>query len=127
MKILTGNATVYVSDLERAIDFYTGTLGLELRMRAGDHWAEVGTEGLVIGLHPTDGHIDAPGPWAIRIGLHVDGGLDAAVAELTSRGVDFDGPVMDGDPVRLAYFNDPDGNPLYVWEFSQEPVGAGAE
>jgi Transposase./Glyoxalase/Bleomycin resistance protein/Dioxygenase superfamily. len=32
-----GNATIYVSDMQRAVDFYQGTLGLQLTFRAGDH------------------------------------------------------------------------------------------
>ncbi|MEM7201672.1 MAG: hypothetical protein AAF628_15495 [Planctomycetota bacterium] len=34
--------SVYGSDLDRAIDFCTVTLGLELRLQASDHGAEVG-------------------------------------------------------------------------------------
>lgn len=34
-----GNATIYVTDMDRAVTFYTETLGLRLTFRAGDHWA----------------------------------------------------------------------------------------
>lgn len=118
MHITGGNATVYVADLDRAIDFYTSTLRLELRMRSGDAWAEViAGEGLTIGLHRVDEAAAAPAMGSIRIGLHVEGPLDEAVAELTAEGVAVEGPVADDGPVRLAHFNDPDGNPLYLWEF----------
>ena len=48
-----GNATVYVSNMDNAIQFYTEVLGLKLTNRFGNHWATVqaGTT-LVIGLHP---------------------------------------------------------------------------
>ena len=58
-----GNATVYVSNMDAAVRFYTENLGLKLTNRFGNHWAtieagpsywttdEVGA-GLVIGLHP---------------------------------------------------------------------------
>src|SRR4029078_10354588 len=36
-----GNATIYVSDMQRAVDFYHGTLELPLVFRADDHWAEL--------------------------------------------------------------------------------------
>src|SRR5262249_26868336 len=36
-----GNATVYVSDMDRSVRFYTETLGLKLKHRFGNHWAEV--------------------------------------------------------------------------------------
>ena len=69
-----GNATVYVADINVSIRFYTETLGLKLRMRAGDNWAEIDAgPGLVIGLHPTEGpHMPKPGTRgsvAIRISL----------------------------------------------------------
>jgi len=49
----SGNVTVYVSNMDRAVRFYTEVLGLKLAYRFGDHWAsvEVG-RGLTIGLHP---------------------------------------------------------------------------
>ena len=47
-----GNTTLYVRDMDVSIRFYTETLGLALRMRAGDDWAEIDAgPGLVIGLH----------------------------------------------------------------------------
>src|SRR5258708_503803 len=49
----SGNITVYVSNMDTAVRFYTETLGLKLAYRFGDHGAsvEVG-KGLTIGLHP---------------------------------------------------------------------------
>jgi catechol 2,3-dioxygenase-like lactoylglutathione lyase family enzyme len=38
--IRAGVVTIYVSNLQRAIDFYTGTLGLRLLFRAENHWAQ---------------------------------------------------------------------------------------
>ncbi|MCU1262991.1 MAG: hypothetical protein JWO80_5876 [Bryobacterales bacterium] len=32
-----GNATVFVSNMDRAVEFYTGVLGLKLTNRFGDH------------------------------------------------------------------------------------------
>lgn len=39
--ILGGTPNVYVSDLDRAVAFYTQTLGLKLFMRAGNEYASV--------------------------------------------------------------------------------------
>jgi catechol 2,3-dioxygenase-like lactoylglutathione lyase family enzyme len=36
-----GNATVYVSNMDNAIRFYTEVLGLKLTNRFGNHWATV--------------------------------------------------------------------------------------
>ena len=115
--ITGGNATVFVSDMDRAVAFYTATLGLKLRQRFGDHWAEVETSGLVIGLHPKSDNAPAPGTsGAISIGLSVGTDIDDVVRQLSAKGVRFRGQVLrDGQGgVALAFFGDPDGNDLYL-------------
>jgi len=114
-----GNATVYVSDFEAAIDFYTKTLGLKLRLRAGMNWAEVDAgEGFVIGLHPATPHGPKPGTQgAIQIGLNVVEPLDGVMKRLTKAGVVFTGPLIeDGGAGRFVSLNDLDGNALYLWQ-----------
>ncbi|MBI2933447.1 MAG: VOC family protein [Planctomycetes bacterium] len=107
----SGNVTVYVGDFERAVEFYTKTLNLPLKYRAGNVWAEVGTDGLTIGICPA-----AEGePKGLSIGLMVEK-IDAAVAQLRERGVSFQGKVMDCEYVKLAIFQDPEGNPHYLCE-----------
>ena len=67
-----GNATIYVSDMDRAVGFYTSTLGLKLQFRAGNHWAQVDAgKGLQIGLTPAvrTAHLRAkavPSAWGSR-------------------------------------------------------------
>src|SRR5438105_3153949 len=49
-----GVATIFTTDMDRAVRFYTETLGLKLVFRAGEHWAQVDAgKGFMIGLHPT--------------------------------------------------------------------------
>jgi catechol 2,3-dioxygenase-like lactoylglutathione lyase family enzyme len=112
-------ATIYVSDMDRAVDFYTKTLGLPLAGRWGDEYAEIDLgKGVAIGLHPARGpHSPKPGSsGSIQIGFAVDKPLDDVVKDLQSRGVVFRGPVVDDVQVRLAFFGDPDGNDLYLIE-----------
>jgi catechol 2,3-dioxygenase-like lactoylglutathione lyase family enzyme len=112
-------ATIYVSDMDRAVDFYTKTLGLPLAGRWGDEYAGIDLgKGLAIGLHPARSpHSPKPGSrGAIQIGFAVDKPLDDVVKDLQSRGVVFRGPVVDDVQVRLAFFGDPDGNDLYLIE-----------
>jgi catechol 2,3-dioxygenase-like lactoylglutathione lyase family enzyme len=112
-----GNTTIYVRDIGVSIDFYTKVLGLRLRMRAGDAWAEIdGGPGLLIGLHPCEPpHTPEPGTrGSLAIGLNVTQDLEIVVKALTKRGVHFDGPIVDDANVRLAFFGDPDGNALYL-------------
>lgn len=112
-----GNTTLYVADINVSIQFYTQTLGLDLRMRAGDNWAEIEAgPGLVLGLHPTDGvHTPKPGlRGSIAIGFNVDETLESVMEKLQKSGVSFQGPIVEDEHVRLAFFQDPDGNPLYL-------------
>jgi catechol 2,3-dioxygenase-like lactoylglutathione lyase family enzyme len=89
-----GNATIYVTDMDRSVSFYTETLGLRLAFRAGDHWASIDAgDGLQLGLHPASARLPAPGTvGAITVGLAVD------------------------EPIKLAFVTDPDGNEPYLAE-----------
>lgn len=122
--ITGGNATVMVRDFDRAVRFYTEALGLELRLRAGDEWAEIAAgPGLMIGLHPwSPGHGPEPGKaGAISLGLEVRP-IEKAIETLRAKGVSFRGPVEDNENVKLAFFADPDGNPLYLCEVKPAPA-----
>ena len=58
-----GVATIFVSQMDRAVSFYTDTLGFDLVHRSGDHWASVDAgDGLMLGLHPVSGHRPKPEP-----------------------------------------------------------------
>lgn len=107
--ILGGNVTVMVTDMDKAIKFYTDILGLKLINRYGDHWADIEGPGIAIGLHPTTKVINRGDN--LQIGLKVPD-LDKAVSELEKMGVQF--KINDDDQVRLASFNDPDHNILYL-------------
>ncbi len=112
-----GNATIYVSDMQRSVDFYTDALGLRLVFRADDHWAQLDAGGLAIGLHPASDRNPAPGtPGGITVGLSVDVPIVEAIAVLAAHGAEVCGPVPGGGGVVLAFFADPDGNPLYLAE-----------
>jgi catechol 2,3-dioxygenase-like lactoylglutathione lyase family enzyme len=114
-----GNVTIYVTDMDRAVAFYTDTLGLSLIFRAGDHWADIDAgAGLHIGLHPASTRVPAPGTaGAVTLGLRIDEPIEHVVALLEQRGVVVDGPDPDAEGrLRLAFFTDPDGNPLYLAE-----------
>lgn len=118
--ILGGNATIYFRDFEGAIRFYTEVLGLKLRFRAENHWAEVSAgKDLVIGIHPETPHSPKPGTkGSIQIGFLVEAPLEKTMATLTKRGVKFDGPMISdpGSGNRFAMLHDPEGNPIYLWE-----------
>lgn len=111
-----GNVTVMVSDMKRALEFYTRTLGMALKYEAGPDWAEVSMQDLTIGLHTAGDHSPRPGTaGAMSIGLMVDN-LETAMDALKKQHVKFSPHISEDGPVRLAFFGDPDGNPLYLCE-----------
>jgi predicted enzyme related to lactoylglutathione lyase len=110
----TANLTILVSDMKRAVAFYSETLGFERGPQYGDEWAEVKAPGISIGLHPGGKRPAVEHGRHISIGLQVDD-LDSAVKQLEGRGVRFTSAPVDRGS-RLAYFTDPDGNPLYLIE-----------
>ena len=115
--ITGGLVTVYVTDMERAIEFYTETLGLELAYRGGPSWTVVrAPDGFGVGLHQTMEGAEAGENGSTTLGFRVRGDLAGVVEELRSRGVHFVTDLTEDTAVPLAYFEDPDGNVMYVVE-----------
>lgn len=119
-----GVVVVPVSDQERAIEFYTETLGFEKRtdISVGDsyRWVEVAPADAVTTIAIVPPPPGKPsGNVETGIGLNTDD-IDADHADLKARGVDVDPEVSRmGDPVPpLFWFRDPDGNSLMVVQTS---------
>jgi catechol 2,3-dioxygenase-like lactoylglutathione lyase family enzyme len=115
-----GTVVVAVSDQERAIEFYTETLGFEKRLDVpmGEQyrWVEVAPAGAVTTLAIVPPPPGKPvGNVETGIGLF-SADIDADHADLLARGVDVDPEISRmGDPVPpLFWFRDPDGNTLMV-------------
>ncbi len=116
----TGRAVPYipVSDRRRAIEFYTGMLGLELHEETGGDVLFAAGGGTLVGAYETD-HAGKAGHTLAA--FFVDD-LVATMSALRARGVtfeDYDFPglkTVDGvaelDGERGAWFKDPDGNIL---------------
>jgi len=115
-----GVITVFTADMNRSVEFYTQTLGLNLVFRAGDHWASIDAgKGFMLGLHPAGPHSPTPGVnGGLQIGLNVTGPLEPLMETLGARGVKFNGEIVNDEQggIRLAFFNDPDGNEVYLCE-----------
>lgn len=114
-----GTVAVGVADHDRAIAFYTGMLGFEVRMDAefapGQRWAEVASPGAhtsIALVTPEEGE-QVGRDTGIRLAT-----TDAAGdhAELQAAGVaTSDLLAWEGVPPMFS-FRDPDGNELYVVE-----------
>jgi predicted enzyme related to lactoylglutathione lyase len=107
-----GSVIVPVSDQERALSFYTETLGFEKRMDApfaGGRWIEVAPLGAATTIALVEASV-TPAPGMV-VSLATDNAEDAH-ATLVARGVDADAEVMRmGDSVPPMFtFRDPDGN-----------------
>ncbi len=113
LNIESSNVTIMVSNMDKAILFYTETLGLKLGNRYGDHWADIEGPGISIGLHPASKDLKKGDN--LSIGFKVTD-IDKSVSELSKKGVIF--KLQDDDQVRLASFTDPDGNAMYLVQTS---------
>ena len=116
--IVTGVDFVSVPtrDLEAAMDFYGNVLGLQrssVWQRPGQDpvGAEFETGTVTIALIACDRLGIAFQPNKVPIALRVDD-VEAARAELESRGVTFSGDTIDSGVCHQALFEDPDGNAL---------------
>jgi catechol 2,3-dioxygenase-like lactoylglutathione lyase family enzyme len=122
----SGNVTVYVSNMDAAVRFYSETLGLKLAYRFDDHWASVEAgKGLTIGLHPASAEMPAGRKGSMSIGLELEGSIHEAVKTLKARGVRFHGLVNEGKAGSFASFEDPDGNLIYITELNWSHVKKG--
>ena len=119
-----GNATVFVSNMDRAVHFYCELLGLKLTNRFGDAWATVDAgKGLTIGLHPASPKYPAPGTkGSMMLGLEIDGPIEGLVARLNAKGAAINAPIVSGTAGRFVDFQDPDGNEIYLWEVNRAAV-----
>ena|ERR1700752_4089416 len=103
------NVTLMISDMDKAIGFYNEVLGLKLKSRYGNNWAELEGPGITIALHPKNKGVKTGNN--MQIGLSV-GDIQSVVKELESKGVQFE--LNQDTKVKLASFTDPDGNILYL-------------
>jgi len=114
-------ATVWVNDLDAAIAFYTGPLGLELRMDTpfgeGGRFVVVGPlggEGAGIVLQPADESREAGGFTGIVLG---SAQVEATTQDLSDRGVEVRMPAARQEwGAAMSMIADPDGNVLVIHE-----------
>ena len=116
---ITGVYTVGVpvSDQDRAIDFYVGTLGFAKRLDAdmggGRRWIEVAPEGSAITIALVAAHDGVPA--GVETGIRFTAtDADAVHAGMLDSGVDADDVLRwPGVPPMFA-FRDPDGNGMEI-------------
>jgi glyoxylase I family protein len=112
-----------VTDVQRAITFYTQMLGFNLDMQNLPAFGQVSVGGLKLilsgpgasGSRPMpDGRQQEPGGWN-RVLLQVQD-LPARIAELKGAGLHFRNEMEAGPGGKQIQFEDPDGNPIELFE-----------
>jgi catechol 2,3-dioxygenase-like lactoylglutathione lyase family enzyme len=108
---------VWVTDFDRAVRFYTDTLGMKLAYRSDElGWAQLATAGAELALERDRGESDAGEEYLVGrfvgVSLAVDD-VEKRYETLRARGVQFLRPPekMPWGGV-LAHLRDPDGNVL---------------
>jgi len=113
----------HVKDVQRAIAFYTQTLGFHLDMQNLPAFGQVSVGGLKLilsgpgasGSRPMpDGRRQEPGGWN-RVLLQVED-LPARIAELRAAGLQFRNEMETGPGGKQIQIEDPDGNPIELFE-----------
>jgi catechol 2,3-dioxygenase-like lactoylglutathione lyase family enzyme len=113
-----------VGDVDRAVAFYTGVLGFVLEQQMGPAFARVVRGDLTLWLAgPTssaarpmpDGRAPEAGRGWGRFVLEVED-LDATVASVRAAGAGFRNDIVSGPGGRQILVDDPDGNPIELFE-----------
>ena len=105
---------VPTKDFDAAVEFYGSVLGLPCSTRYGRMpGAEFETGSLTLAVMELEAFGREFRRSSSAIALRVDD-VEAARAELESKGVSFQGDTIDSGVCHQAYFQDPDGNPLIL-------------
>ena len=114
MKLKFDCVFYYVSDIERAIRFYTDVLGFKLTSR--DFVARFDVDGVLFEIVPTTDAGKVTGGGNARLCLEVDD-VQATLLELQHKGVVTSQPHKETGGI-LASLHDPDGNEICLWQYS---------
>lgn len=107
-----------VDDMDQAVAFYRDTLGLEVKYQTND-WVELEGGNVTLALRRFGSGPEGRPELAVGAGptlvFEVDE-LEAAKAELERKGVTFLGGVFEYGSVKLAAFEDLNGNLLQIYQ-----------
>lgn len=109
-------AWIVVKDLDKAIDFYTQTVGLQLKeLHQEFRWAELsGPEGAILGIGEENGQSEIPAGGNAVITITVED-MDKALEHFNSKGAKLIGePLEIPGHVKMQTFTDRDGNTLQL-------------
>jgi catechol 2,3-dioxygenase-like lactoylglutathione lyase family enzyme len=105
----------YVTHMQESIAFYRDTLGLPLVSE--DYVARFDLDGVLVELVPMPPGTVVPGNGNARLCFSVPD-LNETVEQLRARGIATSN-IKNKKDGRLAFFRDPDGNELTLWEYAK--------
>ena len=94
----------YVSDMDRAVEFYSDQVGLALRF-SSSYWSEFETGGTTLALHLSN---DEHPAGSAQVGFGVED-IEAFYAARSAGGVEFTSPPTEQFGAKIAKFKDLDG------------------
>ncbi|HVM94638.1 MAG TPA: VOC family protein [Terriglobales bacterium] len=103
----------YVTDMEKSISFYRDGLGIAMISR--DYVARFELDGVMIELVPRPPGLTVAGNQNARLCFSV-ANLEETLEQLRERGIDT-GEIALKPGGRIAFFHDPDGNELSLWQY----------
>jgi len=110
----------YVSDMERALAFYRDKLGFEcitLWFDVTNRWAELDAGGVVLGLEEVKKRgVSQRPPWGGAVVSFQVNNIEKIKTDLEEKGINFATDVLIFERVKVAQFEDPDGNLLELHE-----------
>ena len=110
----TDFVSVLVTDMQRSLAFYGGTLGLRRNELAHDDWPEFETGNVTLALMtPQQIGREEFAPNTMYVALRVPD-VHEARRKLEEAGVEFRGDVLDSSVCHMTFFADPDGNNLML-------------
>ncbi|MFI5102507.1 MAG: VOC family protein [Terriglobales bacterium] len=115
LKLSFDTVFYYVTDMEASVAFYRETLGLPLVSQ--DYVARFDLDGVLIELVPLPPGSVVPGNGNARLCFSV-ANLPETLEQMRARGIQTS-RIKEKKDGRLAFFRDPDGNELCLWEYAE--------
>jgi catechol 2,3-dioxygenase-like lactoylglutathione lyase family enzyme len=109
MAIKDSNITIMVKDMDVSISFYE-SIGLVIKQRWANHYAQLTAPGITIGLHPANDSTTANGSGNISVGFTTDN-FQETVWQLQQLKIQTTSRNEEGG--QFIHFTDPDGTALY--------------
>jgi len=106
--------TIFVRDLETARHFYVDILQCEVLRPVGENNILLSAAGTSLLLRRRGDA--AVAPTRMLLGFMVKD-LEAAMAQLSAKGITFEGEVAETPLAKVVFFNDPDGTSLYLCQW----------